>query len=137
MTAIHTFFLLALAACTAADAAVQPGNPDSPGKSFFAATPVKAPMHKNCAIVVEVSAHPNLMPGMEMAQVAQPAEEHSLVDTALKSPVGKIKKARLKNQAKTHRIACHMDWKVIPSEEMPSKQPISDTAGHRRWTPYM
>lgn len=114
---------------------VDVSRPNTPGKSFAAATVIAAPLAKICATLQDYSGYPAFMPNTESARVSASAADHKLVDMTLKLPMGKVKKYRLKMAAQTTAQRCQLSWKLVPWEGLKQEETIADTSGAWILTP--
>lgn len=110
-------------------------RPNTPGKSFAAATVIAAPLSKVCATLQDYSAYPAFMPNTESAKVSASAADHKLVDMTLKLPMGKVKKYRLKIEAQATAQRCQLSWKLAPWPGLKQEETIADTSGAWILTP--
>ena len=107
----------------------------APGKSFLAATIIDAPLPALCAIIQEFSGYPDFMPSVAKTVVTRGADAATLVDMTLKLPMGKIKRYRLKMEAKSSEQLCQLSWKMVPSAGVKPDESIADTTGYWQLTP--
>ncbi|MET3132734.1 ribosome-associated toxin RatA of RatAB toxin-antitoxin module [Oxalobacteraceae bacterium GrIS 1.11] len=145
-------FLPALLLCGAVQADMPPGidmanlsessiamsdvsKPGASGKSFVAATIINAPLPRLCALIQDFANYPSFMPGVDQTRVTRAADDASLVDMTLKLPLGKVKKYRLKMEARSSTQLCHLAWKMVPSEGLKQEETIADTTGYWQLTP--
>ena len=106
------------------------------GKSFVAGTIIDAPLPKLCAIIDNYADYPSFMPNTDKTVVVQAADTISVVDMTLKLPLGKIKKYRLRMEAKNSPQACHLAWKMVPQPALTPEETIADTSGYWELTPH-
>lgn len=111
-------------------------NPSSPGRTFAASTVIDAPLQKLCAIIQDYPSYPNFMPNTDTTKVVQAGGDFSVVDITLKLPLGKMKRYRLRLEAKVTPQACHLSWKQVPWEELKLEDTIADTSGYWHLTPH-
>lgn len=114
---------------------VDVSRPNTPGKSFDAATIIAAPLSKICATLQDYSAYPAFMPNTQSAKVSTSAADHKLVDMTLKLPMGKVKKYRLKMEAQATAQRCQLSWKLAPWPGLKQDETIADTSGAWILTP--
>ncbi len=110
-------------------------KPGSPGKTFAAGTIINAPLADVCTLLQNYSAYPTFMPNTESAKVSQAGSGHALVDVALKLPMGKIKKYRLRMEPKVSAEACVLAWKLVPWPGLKQEETIVDTTGQWQLSP--
>lgn len=105
------------------------------GKTFMATTLMDAPLQKLCAAIQDYPAYPQFMPHTDATQVVQQASDFSLIDMALKLPMGQFKRYRLKMQPQLRPQSCHVAWTLIPREDLQIDETIADTSGYWQLTP--
>lgn len=105
------------------------------GKSFIAGTIIDAPVTKLCAIIDNYADYPSFMPNTDKTVIVQAADPVTVVDMTLKLPLGKIKKYRLRMEAKNGAQTCHLSWKMVPRPELTAEETIADTSGYWDLTP--
>jgi hypothetical protein len=110
-------------------------QPGAAGKSFLAATIIDAPLPALCAIIQDFSGYPGFMPSVAKTVVTRGADAAPLVDMTLKLPMGKVKRYRLKMEAKSNAQLCQLSWKMVPSAGVKPDESIADTTGYWQLTP--
>jgi hypothetical protein len=110
-------------------------KPGAPGKTFFAATIINAPLAHICAVIQDYAQYPAFMPNTAKTSVNPGADKTSLVDITLNLPLGKIKKYRLKMTPTVSPGQCRLDWKQMPWEGLKPEETIADTSGYWLLTP--
>ena len=110
------------------------------GKTFAAMTIIDAPPHKLCAIVQDYGAYGRYMPNTRSAEPVPglPPGAPSgavLVDMTLDLPLGKVKRYRLRLDAKTSASSCQLSWKLVPREDLKTDDTIADTSGYWMFSP--
>jgi hypothetical protein len=100
------------------------------GKSFIAGTIIDAPIAKLCPIIENYADYPSFMPNTDKTVIVQATDAATVVDMTLKLPLGKIKKYRLRMEAKNGAQACHLSWKMVPRPELTPEETIADTSGY-------
>ncbi|HYD80069.1 MAG TPA: SRPBCC family protein [Paucimonas sp.] len=110
-------------------------KPAEPGKTFFAATVMNAPLRQLCAIILDYPRYPQFMPNTADTRIVPAAGEQSLIDMTLALPLGKTKKYRLRMEAATGELSCRLAWKLVPSG-LRLEDTIADTTGHWHLTPH-
>lgn len=100
------------------------------GKSFIAGTIIDAPVTKLCAIIDNYADYPSFMPNTDKTVIVQATDASTVVDMTLKLPLGKIKKYRLRMDAKNGAQTCHLAWKILPRPELTPEETIADTSGY-------
>lgn len=108
----------------------------APGKSFVAGTMIDAPLPKLCAIIDNYADYPSFMPNTDKTVIVQTADAVSVVDMTLKLPLGKIKKYRLRMEAKNGPQSCHLAWKMVLQPALTAEETIADTSGYWELTPH-
>jgi ribosome-associated toxin RatA of RatAB toxin-antitoxin module len=105
------------------------------GKSFIAGTIIDAPVGKLCPIIQNYADYPSFMPNTDKTVIVQATDAATVVDMTLKLPLGKIKKYRLRMEAKNGAQACHLAWKMVPRPELTQEETIADTSGYWELAP--
>jgi hypothetical protein len=114
------------------------------GKTFAAMTIIDAPPHKLCAIVQDYGAYGRYMPNTRSAELVSGLPPGSpqgappgsvLVDMTLDLPLGKVKRYRLRLDAKTSASSCQLSWKLVPREDLKTDDTIADTSGYWMFSP--
>lgn len=105
-------------------------NPDKPGKAYFAATVINAPMAKVCSTIQDYAAYPSYMPNIAKTTANRLADESSVVDLTLSLPMGKVVQYRLRMTPKVSEKSCQLAWKLVPWEGLKPEDTIVDTVGH-------
>ncbi|WP_273671583.1 hypothetical protein [Janthinobacterium fluminis] len=111
------------------------GKAGAAGKSFLAATIIDAPLPSLCAIIQNFADYPSFMPSVAKTAVTRGADAAVLVDMTLQLPLGKVKKYRLKMEAKSGAQLCQLAWKMVPSAGLKQEETIADTSGYWQLTP--
>jgi hypothetical protein len=151
---LSAILLLAPALCRGAHAqAINPGTlsetdvsvvevaqPAQAGKTFAAMTIIDAPPHKLCAIVQDYGAYGRYMPNTRSAELVPGLPPGApagsvLVDMTLDLPLGKVKRYRLRLDAKTSASSCQLSWKLVPREDLKADDTIADTSGYWMFSP--
>jgi hypothetical protein len=110
------------------------------GKTFAAMTIIDAPPHKLCAIVQDYGAYGRYMPNTRSAELVPGLPTglptgSVLVDMTLDLPLGKVKRYRLRLDAKTSTSSCQLSWKLVPREDLKTDDTIADTSGYWMFSP--
>ena len=105
------------------------------GKSFVAATIIKAPVQQLCQLIQDYEAYPAFMPNTHATKVSQTGSGFSLIDVTLKLPMGKIKKYRLRMEPKVSADVCVVAWKLAPWPGLTPDETIAATSGSWHFSP--
>lgn len=107
----------------------------SPAKAFVAGTLVNAPLAQVCSVLQDYATYPAFMPNTASVLIAAKGAEHAIIDVTLKLPMGKIKKYRLRMDAKASAQSCVVSWKMLPWPGLKTEETIADTTGAWRLSP--
>ena len=110
-------------------------KPGAAARSFVAATLIDAPLPALCTLIQQYADYPVFMPNTASTVVSQTGPGFSVIDVTLKLPMGKVKKYRLKMEAKASAQSCVVAWKMLPWEGLKQDETIADTFGQWQFTP--